>query len=60
MRWLRASYLPLLRVDMGLTKTRACLLIVLGGCMGVYWLPLRHLEGMHAAQSFLCGARVAG
>jgi drug/metabolite transporter (DMT)-like permease len=32
---------------MGLTQTRASLLIVLGGCMwGVYWLPLRHLEGM--------------
>ena len=30
---------------MGLTETRASLLIVLGGCMwGVYWLPLRHLE----------------
>lgn len=30
---------------MGLTQTRASLLIVLGGCMwGVYWLPLRHLE----------------
>ena len=32
---------------MGLTETRASLLIVLGGCMwGVYWLPLRHLEGL--------------
>jgi drug/metabolite transporter (DMT)-like permease len=32
---------------MGLTQTRASLLIVLGGCMwGVYWLPLRHLEGL--------------
>jgi drug/metabolite transporter (DMT)-like permease len=32
---------------MGLTQTRASLLIVLGGCMwGVYWLPLRHLEGV--------------
>ena len=31
---------------MGLTQTRASLLIVLGGCMwGVYGLPLRHLEG---------------
>ena len=48
MRWCRASlHLPLLRADMGLTQTRASLLIVLGGCMwGVYWLPLRHLEGM--------------
>ena len=32
---------------MELTQTRASLLIVLGGCMwGVYWLPLRHLEGL--------------
>ena len=48
MRWCRAPlHRPLLRVDMGLTQTRASLLIVLGGCMwGVYWLPLRHLEGM--------------
>ena len=46
MRWYRALlHRPLLRVDMGLTQTRASLLIVLGGCMwGVYWLPLRHLE----------------
>jgi len=45
-RWYRALlHRPLLRVDMGLTQTRASLLIVLGGCMwGVYWLPLRHLE----------------
>ena len=48
MRWCRASlHRPLLRADMGLTQTRASLLIVLGGCMwGVYWLPLRHLEGL--------------
>ena len=48
MRWCRAPlHRPLLRVDMGLTQTRASLLIVLGGCMwGVYWLPLRHLEGV--------------
>jgi drug/metabolite transporter (DMT)-like permease len=32
---------------MELTQPRANVLIVLGGCMwGVYWLPLRHLEGM--------------
>ena len=32
---------------MGLTHTRASLLIVLGGCLwGGYWLPLHHLEGM--------------
>ena len=48
MRWCRASLHRLvLRADMGLTQTRASLLIVLGGCMwGVYWLPLRHLEGL--------------
>ena len=48
MRWCRASlHRLLLRADMGLTQTRASLLIVLGGCMwGVYWLPLRHLEGL--------------
>jgi drug/metabolite transporter (DMT)-like permease len=32
---------------MRLTQARASLLIILGGCMwGVYWLPLRHLEGL--------------
>ena len=32
---------------MELIQPRANVLIVLGGCMwGVYWLPLRHLEGM--------------
>ena len=32
---------------MRLTQTRASLLIILGGCMwGIYWLPLRHLEGL--------------
>ena len=48
MRWCRAPpHRLLLCVDMGLTETRASLLIVLGGCMwGVYWLPLRHLEGL--------------
>ena len=48
MRWYRAHlHRPLLRVDMELTQPRANVLIVLGGCMwGVYWLPLRHLEGM--------------
>ena len=48
MRWYRAHlHRPLLRVDMELTQPRAKVLIVLGGCMwGVYWLPLRHLEGM--------------
>ena len=48
MHWCRAPRPRLLPcADMGLTQTRASLLIVLGGCMwGVYWLPLRHLEGL--------------